>query len=510
MATGETETWDDVETSMQSSPSSASTPKGAPKDFRDVELDIDLGIRKPLTLRTYAPLSKTGVPFYVPAKKTYDYSYSFQDGQVAHIQIPRDYLGCLLLKHGNRVLARLDLRSHIPKPRSLEPLRIALHQGRYPRLLPKRPPAGEAEVGSTPSMVKAKDTDALRVDSAQMKSQLLEPIKPLKQPSLSAFGKPSLLQTKPLNTLRVDSKAALYPRIKPVKSTKPLSEWEPVAATKSSVLDKARVAPVRGKDAAGGMNYEEVHVFPLKTKLKEGAHDLTNWSNKKIDSLFAKICNVAAEDLTKKAADVAKWGYDNQEFRKHLRAKVYIKRWRNDAFVVVRGNPTISALLDATKQLRAHPTLVSLTGVKRALVNGVKDLKSPGNLLMIAFTGVVDVAAWMAEGDKPFTDLLVDLGMDVTKGALGALVSAGVLALLAFAGVTAPVWLVIGTVLVVGFFVGELLDAADEAWGISDSLKAWAYRWLGEPVEQARNELLRGFIDMENWGRRGFGFPLVR
>ncbi|WP_404363710.1 hypothetical protein ACIHQR_26660 [Corallococcus coralloides] len=444
--------------------------------FRDLNLDISLGTGSLLTVDTRPSAKSGGTRFQIAGKEALMQTASFHDGTPLKIRLPREYLGPVLIQKNGRTVTRIDLKAIVPKPQAEDPVNLRIHSALPANrsLLTSLDSSASALREMTRGTVKL---DKLRYEGSRPQ-KVFQPIQGL-----------------PRN-------AALLRQPDPALVSRDL--------TRGTVeIDELRrvhthVAPLMADD---------VHVVPVTAtkKCKEGVYALEELNEGCLASMMEWICGITPEKAAKTAAELGKGIYDGREFRGILATRIYIRRSAGKkAFAVIRGNPALRELMHYTRYLRQrHPMILSFSSVPKAVVAGLKDLKSAPSLLNIAFTGVVDIASWMSDGDKPFTDLLADLGMDVAKAVVGSAIASGLMAFLgagaAFLGLAAaPLWLVVAGTIAVGLLVGWALDTFDEKFGWSDDLKKGLRTYVGDPLEQIRYGMVKALSDLERSLSRGY------
>jgi hypothetical protein len=248
---------------------------------------------------------------------------------------------------------------------------------------------------------------------------------------------------------------------------------------------------------------DDIYVFAaqIPTKLKQGLHDVATASEETLTWLAKTIC---PSKTLQTGAGIANTLYDVRHILKDHGARFYLKKHKNgNIHVVFRGVKGLRKYLTGTRFLLDNPKIISLTGGTTSIVKGatqgLKSLKSAPAKVNLIFCGIVDVVSWMNDGDKPFTDLLVDLGMGVAKGLLSSALSSGLVAgamgliVTAGAAISVPIWLVIGATIVLGIGINMVLDELDERFQITQKTKSF----INESKDNLRkdfNRIVREFL----------------
>lgn len=170
--------------------------------------------------------------------------------------------------------------------------------------------------------------------------------------------------------------------------------------------------------------------------------------------------------------------------------KFYFKKYKGKNYIIFKGNKGLKKHFKGTRYATTNPKIVKLTLGETGKVgkNILKSAKIPGFTIIVE--GCVDCVEWLMseKENKEVSDLLITFGMDLVKSALAGVIAAGVIAtILFFIGATAPVWVVVGGVILVGIGVGLLLDWLDEKFGVTEYLQnktSEAKKFLGDKYDE--------------------------
>jgi hypothetical protein len=101
-----------------------------------------------------------------------------------------------------------------------------------------------------------------------------------------------------------------------------------------------------------------------------------------------------------------------------------------------------------------------------------------------------DYWTWTREHDSDFVDLLVDIGITVSKAILTEIIATGLVygAIVLF-NLSLPAIAVIGATLVVSIGVGVAIEHADRQFGISESIDQWVDN-IQRGIDQKFGELI--------------------
>jgi hypothetical protein len=192
------------------------------------------------------------------------------------------------------------------------------------------------------------------------------------------------------------------------------------------------------------------------------------------------------------------------QFRKEMKnvAKVItVMGVRGTAYVVSRAGKDYIILkglaglrpsgFQGTRYLASNPTINFMTiGVK----NMAKAAAKSTGIAIIAFVAIDIVRALTGELDT-FGKFAGTLGMDVAKGlasaAAGWAVAAGTVALIAFAGATAPVWVALVIGAAVGLGVSLLLDKLDKDYRITSRVCNFLDRFIDRADDSISGAIVR-------------------
>jgi hypothetical protein len=250
--------------------------------------------------------------------------------------------------------------------------------------------------------------------------------------------------------------------------------------------------------------------------LREGAHNLNNLNDQQRGWFMRQVYGTELPDAVKGV-------YTSRQLLRDFNARFYLKRGTDGVFYVVfRGLAGLRRHLTSTRYRIENPKIVSLTGsggattVRAGAVQGLRSMATAPSLVTLAFIGVMDVAEWMQDGNRPFTDLLVDLGLDVIKATVGAAIASGIMAGLVglVAGVTIPLVAAVAGGIILGLAIGLVIDQVDNRLGVGDTLKRWLRQGADDVHRGYDNfiyELRHGLSDLERWMMTGGGrVPLGR
>ena len=162
--------------------------------------------------------------------------------------------------------------------------------------------------------------------------------------------------------------------------------------------------------------------------------------------------NATIKEATSPVKDALDWGQVMKQLG--LDAKVIDRTHNGRDYVIVTGKQGLRSVLKGRWYRADNPTIVRLA------IGAVGRLKSTlkGTALTIVLIGVADFAEAALSDDAALKELLWHtMAVDVAKAAVGTIAAAVAGALLAAS--TAPVWIVIGSAIVVGFVIGKVLDS---------------------------------------------------
>ena len=162
--------------------------------------------------------------------------------------------------------------------------------------------------------------------------------------------------------------------------------------------------------------------------------------------------NATIKEATSPVKDALDWGQVMKQVG--LDAKVIDRTYNGRDYVIVTGKQGLRSILKGRWYRADNPTIV------RMAIGTVGRLKSAikGTALTIVLIGVADYAEAALSDDAALKELLgYTMAVDVAKAAVGTIAAAVAGALLAAS--TAPVWLVIGSAIVVGLVIGKVLDS---------------------------------------------------
>jgi hypothetical protein len=392
-----------------------------PNELRDVEFDIALGAGRPLTVSATPQGRERGTRFFIPSQNRWATQVTFPEGRPFRIQVPRDYLGHLLIQQGTTRIIQLQLRGLIPHPQSLEPVRYRLR------------PAGTASTGNR-----------------------------LAPPAM-----------------------------------------QPIAADRTRVaLPRPSQTPPEGYD----LIIKRIQGPPT---LQAGPYNFNTLSSRDRHWVLRLVYGT-------ELPEAARGLYDARNVLRDFDARFYIKREANGAHsIIFRGYAGLRRFLTNPNYGAGNKKVVSITGgggtVRTGAASGLRNLGTRSSAVTLIFIGIMDFAEWFEDGDKPVTDLLVDLGLDVIKATVGAAIASGIMAGLMglAAGVAIPLAAAVMGGIVLGLAVGLVLDQVDQRLGVGDGLKRGA-RDTVKAWENFMLELQHGLRDMERWmmtgGRQVPGF----
>jgi hypothetical protein len=168
-------------------------------------------------------------------------------------------------------------------------------------------------------------------------------------------------------------------------------------------------------------------------------------------------------------------------------------------YLIFRGDPTRRRIFSATRYAVGDMQVLAFTagiGSKGrtavAAAEAVKGAMTKCGLLAVLFTVTIDVAEWLKDYNefdpvtgKPkrdFSDLLIKIGIDLSKVALNAAITSTILGFFVFAGIiTGGVGLVVGSI-VIGMAVGYGVDYTDNKLGESSEINK-SIRQIGSALE---------------------------
>lgn len=185
----------------------------------------------------------------------------------------------------------------------------------------------------------------------------------------------------------------------------------------------------------------------------------------------SKIIKLATEDR-----NVLRYLFGND-------AKIAVTETGKSLHVTLKGSmrvdlsPTTTwpKLLD--NRTGKSPTTVRIDwgdGAKRVMGEGVAGkFRGVNSLLLFAAVGH-DYWTWTREHDSDFVDLLVDIGITVSKAILTEVISTGIAyGVLALTGAAVPAVGVIIGVIAISVIVGVAIERVDQRFGISNSIQEW-------------------------------------
>jgi hypothetical protein len=218
-----------------------------------------------------------------------------------------------------------------------------------------------------------------------------------------------------------------------------------------------------------GMKVEDtIMVVPLKYAYTEGNFKLSELSNSARETLYECLYG---SDVVPSAVAIKESYPILKDFIKG--DKFYIKKCKSTYYMMFKGPAAFRQYLKGSRYRYDNPKVALLTVAKgpgAALKSAVQ--WTEGSTLAMVFIASMDIVEWMAtdEGNKYFSDLIVDLSSDafqaVASTAIGALV--GLLAAKITGGTVA---IVVGSEVVVAIGVGFLMTWVDNKYNLTDQAK---------------------------------------
>jgi hypothetical protein len=152
-----------------------------------------------------------------------------------------------------------------------------------------------------------------------------------------------------------------------------------------------------------------------------------------------------------------------------FKGKFYIKTTNGKQYIIFNGYAGLRKWMTGTRYAVTNPKVFNFSAA------GKIKTAMKGNEVTIIIVGAIDIVLWMTDksNEKQFSDLCVELGMDVLKLIVNSLITAGIMAgvLIALKSFTAPVWVVVVGAIVLGVCVGFLLDLVDNKIGATEYVK---------------------------------------
>jgi hypothetical protein len=206
---------------------------------------------------------------------------------------------------------------------------------------------------------------------------------------------------------------------------------------------------------AAGMKQEDpIIITTIKFPMPDGKYTLSEISNSKRESLYESLHlgDVVPDAVAIKEAYPFLKDFINGE-------KFYIKKYKGFYYIIFKGHSALRHYLKGPRYCLENSKIALLT-VAKSPGNALKSAIqwSEGSSLAMVFIGTMDIVEWMGtdEGQKYFSDVIVDLSSDVFKTVLS--MELGALAGLLLAKATDGVVVVtvgadVGTAIVIGGFL---------------------------------------------------------
>lgn len=110
----------------------------------------------------------------------------------------------------------------------------------------------------------------------------------------------------------------------------------------------------------------------------------------------------------------------------------------------------------------------------------------------------------VAEAEQDFSDLLTTLFVDISKIAIWFLAGTAAAAAGINAGLaSAPIWAVVAAGIGASVVVGMILDAVDNAWGITDKVRALTNK-LESSIEDFAESMMERIESAKEFMKEGF------
>ncbi len=226
--------------------------------------------------------------------------------------------------------------------------------------------------------------------------------------------------------------------------------------------------------------------------------------------------------ITTPLGTAAKAGYKSYDklIKTHIlqdfgyKGKFYIKTVKGKQYVYLDGNRKWRKYYTRQRYKVTNPKVVNLTAGGQ-LTGSVTKSAMKGNFISFVIVGSIDVFEWLLnkDNDKHVSDLFVTLGMDALKVVVASLITAGFVALILtlLASATIPVLAVVAGAIVIGLFVGKILDIFDENIGATQYMQIQArkgiafleqnetwQRYIAEPLGRLNYQLEEAFKESNN------------
>lgn len=174
-----------------------------------------------------------------------------------------------------------------------------------------------------------------------------------------------------------------------------------------------------------------------------------------------------------------------------LRGKAYPKTIRGKPYMIFKGRAGLRRIFTGTKYGAGNSKVLSYGIGKAGLSRSIK----VGGIFSLVFVNAWNVVEHFVDGqDKTLTDLGVNISSDSTKIVLSAVVGGFVGAVAVTMG--APIVVPLAAGFVVSVVVGELLDAADAKWQITESFRVWSHEVIKDlrPMYNNAKNYMQGTV----------------
>jgi hypothetical protein len=154
-----------------------------------------------------------------------------------------------------------------------------------------------------------------------------------------------------------------------------------------------------------------------------------------------------------------------------FKGKFYIKTTNGKQYIIFKGYAGLRKWMTGTRYAATNPRVFNFSAA------GKIKTAMEGNEVTIIIVGAIDIVLWMTDksNEKQFSDLCIEIGMDVLKLVVNSLITAGItaaiLAGIAALSITAPVWAVVVGAIVIGVGIGFLINWIDQKTGATEYVK---------------------------------------